>query len=325
MRRTLCCWVSLGLAACGSSDGLVGADGAVPPASFAAVPFVSAHRGGAAYAPENTMLAFENAARLGVDDFEADMLATADGVLVLIHDDTLDRTTDCSGRVADKTYAEILECDAAYWFSPGQPTTSPDEALPHPLRGQGVRVPTAAELFAVAAQFDGAYAPTVTIEIKISFDSVDGLTTAGLRAARLLVEQIQASGIQDRIIVQSFNPLAIDAVKLLDPTIKTLYLTPSGALLSLSYAALRGHEYVAPQIASPDLDAAFVGSAHALGKQVVPWTADREADIRRLVDIGVDGVITNFPACLLAMQGRLHAGRLVADGVGEAVVPRCRE
>jgi glycerophosphoryl diester phosphodiesterase len=322
MRRMLCLWMGLGLAACGSSGGPVGPDGAVPPASFVAVPFVSAHRGGAAYAPENTMPAFENAARLGVDDFEADMLATADGILVLIHDDTLDRTTDCSGRVADKTYAEILECDAAYWFSPGQPTTSPNEDLPHPLRGQGVRVPTAAELFAFAAQFDGIYAPTVTIEIKISFDSIDGLTAAGLRAAQSLVEQIEASGIKQRIIVQSFNPLAIDAVKLFDPSIKTLYLTPSGALLSLSYASLRGHEYVAPQFASPDLNAGFVDAAHALGKQVVPWTADREADIRGLIDIGVDGIITNFPACLLQIQDRLHTTRLTPHGVGEA--PACR-
>ncbi len=268
------------------------------------------------------MLAFENAARLGVDDFEADLLATADEVLVLIHDDTLDRTTDCSGRVADKTYSEMLDCDAAYWFSPGQPTTSPNEALPHPLRGRGIGVPTAAELFAFAARFTGAYAPTVTIEIKISFDSAEGVTTAGLRAAALLVEQIQASGIQERIIVQSFNPLAIDEVKRLDPTIKTLYLTPSGALLSLSYASLRGHEYVAPQFASADLNAGFVESAHALGKQVVPWTADAEAEIRGLIDIGVDGVITNFPACLLQIQGRLRTTQLTPDGVGDA--PLCR-
>ncbi|MFC4250444.1 glycerophosphodiester phosphodiesterase [Sinimarinibacterium flocculans] len=308
------------LSGCGSSEAPGGT--APPPASFVAVPFVSAHRGGAAYAPENTMLAYENAARLGVDDFEADMLVTADEVLVLMHDDTLDRTTDCSGRVADHSYAEILECDAAYWFSPGQPTTSPDEARAHPLRGTGVRVPTAEELFAFAAQFEGDYAPTVTIEIKISFDGVEGLTTAGLRAAQLLVGQIQASGIQDRIIVQSFNPLAIDAVKLLDPTIRTLYLTPSGALLSLSYATLRGHEYVAPQFASPDLNAALVDSAHALGKQVVPWTADSEADIRQLIDMGVDGIITNFPACLLAIQGRLHTDRLTPAGGGDA--PSCR-
>lgn len=315
------------LAACGSStpDDAGGGSGHPPPASYVAVPYVSAHRGGAAYAPENTMPAYENAARLGVDDFETDLLRTADDVLVLMHDDTLDRTTDCSGAVIDFSYAELLECDAAYWFSPGQPTTSPDENRPHPLRGTGVTVPTAAELFAYAATFSGAYAPTVTIEVKISFDSLGGVTTEGLKTAQLLVGEIQASGIQDRIIVQSFNPLAIQLIKLLDPSIRTLYLTPTGAALSLAVAAVGAHEFIAPEFGSVDLNAATVQLAQALGKQVVPWTADRNDDIQHLIDIGVDGIITNYPGCLLALQDRLHAGRLVADGVGGADVSRCRE
>ncbi len=324
MLRKSCMAVATALiAACGSSGDTVPEGEA--PESFVAVPFVSAHRGGAAYAPENTLLAFENAARLGVDDFEADMLLTADGIPVLIHDDTMDRTTDCTGRVVAKTYAEIQACDAAYWFSPGQPTTRPDEALPHPLRGKGVKVPTAEELFVFAAGFSGRYAPTVTIEIKISFDSATGLTTDGLRAAQTLVPLIQASGIRDRIIVQSFNPLAIDTVKLLDPTIRTLYLTPASATLNLTYAAARGHEFVAPSFTAADLTPAFVSRAQALGKQVVPWTADRESDIQTLIDKGVDGVITNFPACLLAMQGRLKTSQWLPAVIGDSAAPLCRE
>ncbi|MEQ1438215.1 glycerophosphodiester phosphodiesterase family protein [Fontimonas sp. SYSU GA230001] len=312
------------LVACAGSDpvaapGAPDGEDTPPPASFVAVPFVSAHRGGAAYAPENTMLAYRNAARLGVDDFETDMLLTADGVAVLIHDDTLDRTTDCSGNVADKTYAEILGCDAAYWWSPGQATTSPDAARAHPLRGRGVTVPTAAELFAFAAGFQGAYAPTVTIEIKIA--PADPL---GATAAAALVELIHASGIADRIIVQSFNPLAIDSVKRLDASIKTLYLTPSGAYLSLAYAIAGGHDYVAPSFDSPDLDAAFVTAAHAAGKLVEPWTADREADIRTLIELGVDGIITNYPGCLLAMQERLHTARLAPAEAGAVELEPCR-
>lgn len=326
-RRMLIAAAALATAGCGSSGDVddAGGDGPrlPPPVAHVVKPFVSAHRGGAAYAPENTMLAYENAARLGVDDFEADMLLTADGVPVLMHDDTLDRTTDCSGAVADRTYAEILECDAAYWFSPGQPTTSPDEALPHPLRGAGVKVPTAEDLFAYAASL-GSYQPTVTIEIKISFTGVDGIVTDGLEAARALVPLIQASGIQDRIVVQSFNPLAIDTVKLLDPTIKTLYLTPTGALLNLAYAALRGHEYVSPEFSSPDLTAQLVETAHTLDKQVVPWTADREADIQTLVDMNVDGIITNFPGCLLMLQNRTRSAQPVPASVGPADVPLCR-
>lgn len=307
------------LSACGQSDSL-GAN--AERASFVDVPFVSAHRGGAAYAPENTMIAYENAARLGVDDFEADMLLTADDVPVLMHDDTLDRTTDCSGNVADFTYAEILACDAAYWFSPGQPTTSPDESRAHPLRGSGITVPTAEELFAYAARFSGVYAPTVTIEIKISPTSLQAIV--GRHAADVLVPLIQNSGILDRIIVQSFNPLAIDAVKQIDPTIKTLFLTSGGAAANLAYATLRGHEYVAPSHSSPDLDATLVDNAHAAGKQVVPWTADYEDDIQALIDIGVDGIITNFPGCLLGMRGRLHTSRLTPAGVDAPELMACR-
>ncbi|MDD3763655.1 MAG: glycerophosphodiester phosphodiesterase family protein [Nevskiales bacterium] len=314
--------VTVVVTGCGSSvrveDG-VGGDAAPPRASFTAVPFVSAHRGGAAYAPENTMLAYRNAARLGVDDFETDMLLTADAVPVLMHDDTLDRTTDCSGTVASKTYAEILQCDAAYWWSPGQSTTSPDDAREHPLRGAGVQVPTAQDLFAFAASFQGVYAPTVTIEIKLSAGDL-----FGTQAAQVLVDAIQASGIADRIIVQSFNPAAIDAVKRLDASVRTLYLTSGSATLGLGYATLMGHEYVAPSHDSPDLDAAMVDAAHAAGKLVVPWTADREGDIQALVDIGVDGIITNSPGCLLALQERLHTAQLAPDAVATADVSLCK-
>lgn len=316
--RTLVALSTLSLlSACGGSAPLAGAD--APPPSFTDVPFVSAHRGGAAYAPENTLMAFDNAARLGADDWEADMLLTADGVPVLMHDDTLDRTTDCTGAVADITLAALQDCDAAYWWSPGQPTTSPVEDRQHPLRGQGVSVPTAEALFALAATYQGAYAPTVTIEIKIN--PRDPL---GSQAAAALVPLIQASGISDRIIVQSFNPTAIDSVKRLDRGIRTLFLTPAAAYANLSYATLLGHEFVAPNFGSTDLTANFVGAAHAAGKQVVPWTADRETDIQRLIDIGVDGIITNYPACLLALQGRLRTMRLAPPEAGDIALDACR-
>jgi glycerophosphoryl diester phosphodiesterase len=87
------------------------------------------------------MTAYRNAARIGVDDFETDSYLSSDGVLVLIHDATLDRTTNCSGSVTAKTLAELRQCDAGYWYSPGQSITKRDESLPHPLRGKGVVIP----------------------------------------------------------------------------------------------------------------------------------------------------------------------------------------
>ena len=116
---------------------LLGGSTSLPAAQAGTVPgpLVSAHRGGAAYAPENTMPAFDNAVRLGVDQLETDTQLTADGRLVLLHDDRLDRTTDCTGTVASRTWAEIEPCDAAYWWTPGQGVTVPDPTAPHPLRG----------------------------------------------------------------------------------------------------------------------------------------------------------------------------------------------
>src|SRR5438067_65273 len=76
---------------------------------------VSAHRGGSAYAPEDTMYAYRNAVRIGADQMETDSWLTSDGVLVLIHDQTLDRTTNCTGNVTDITFAQLQKCDAGWW------------------------------------------------------------------------------------------------------------------------------------------------------------------------------------------------------------------
>lgn len=280
-------------------------------------PIVSAHRGGAAYAPENTLLAMDNAIRLGVDQLETDTQLTADGVLVLIHDDTLDRTTDCTGAVNEQSLTDIQACDAAYWFSPGQNTTSPNNDLPHPLRGQGVTIPTAEALFAQLAAM-GPNAPELSIEIK-DIPGEANFDPAGMEVANVLVPLIQQYGLQDITIVQSFWPLAIDAVKLLDPGIRTQLLTTSEiailAIDGLAYATLRGHDILAPNHDAPDLTAEYVQAAHGAGKLVIPWTVDQQADMQSITDLGVDGLITNFPACLLALQGRRHSGNAAPMGV----------
>ena len=280
-------------------------------------PYVSAHRGGAAYAPENTMVAFENAVRLGADDLEADMLLTSDGVPVLIHDSTLDRTTNCTGSVTSFTYGELLACDAAYWFSPGQSTTSPDPARLHPLRGQGVVIPTVQELLDFAASLSGPNAPTVTIEIKDVLGS--------WAAAEALVDLIHESGIQERIIVQSFNPFALDRVQSLDSSISTLLLTSTSASLGLFYARLRGYDYLAPSHNLSDLNGSLVRRAQQAGKQVVPWTVDRQQDLAEVSALGVDGIITNYPGCLLQLEGRLYTTQLGPAGVDSALLNLCAQ
>lgn len=292
--------------------------GAVPAqAAPADSPLVSAHRGGAAYAPENTMVAFRNAVRLGADQLEADTQLTGDGELVVIHDDTLDRTTDCSGVVADTTLADIRACDAAHWFSPGQPTTEPDETLEHPLRRRGITVPTTSELLAYASSL-GPDGPELSIEIK-DIPGEANFDPAGTEAAEVLVPLIEAHGVADRVVVQSFWPAAIDAVKRLAPHIRTQFLTTSStgqtAGQNLTYVTTRGHDVVAPNHDAPDLNAELVTAAHEAGKQVVPWTPDTVDDLTVTVDLGVDGIITNHPACLLQLLDRPVPARVLAPGV----------
>lgn len=270
-------------------------------------PFTSAHRGGAAYAPENTMMAFQNALRLGVDDIEMDAQLTADNVLVILHDDTVDRTTECSGAVPNMSFAEVKNCDAAYWFSPGQPTTKIDQNAEHPLRGQGITVPSLDEVFGWYNALSEPR-PTLTIEIK-NIPGEANFDPLGTVVAAALVPAIEAAGLLDKVIVQAFHPLSLENAKLLNPNIRTLFLssfdiTATTGLQNLAYTVAADHEFSAPNFETPDMNAVYIETAHAAGKVVIPWTADKEADIRALAAVGVDGVITNFPACSLALAGR---------------------
>ncbi len=263
-------------------------------------PYVSAHRGGAAYAPEDTLAAYQNAARLGVDDFETDTSLTSDGVLVLIHDGTVNRTSNCTGNVSAFTLEDLRKCDAGYWYVPGQGTTSGthNDTQSHPYRGKGVVFPTAQEVFDLAKSL-GPLGPTVTIELK-DYDC--------RAAAPALVDLIHASGIQHRIIVQSFEPYCLDLVKLGDSTIATLHLSNEGCTAPLAYNIARGHNYVSPtwvsQADGGDVNAECADAVHAAGQKLVPWTVDTIADLQFATDIGSDGIITNYPACMMQMQGR---------------------
>lgn len=283
------------------------------PTGQAATPVVSAHRGGAAYAPENTMLAFRNAVRLGVDELETDVQLTRDGQLVLLHDDTLDRTTNCTGALADHSWAEVARCDAGYWWSPGPSQTVRAAHAPHPLRGTGVRLPRLADLLGYVRGL-GSRAPRLSIEIKdipgeANFDPV------GTTVATALVTALQRSGVpHDRLLVQSFFPTPLETVQRLDPRLRTQFLTssPTGqpALAGLAYVTARGHDVMAPDSTAPDLTAQVVAAAHTAGRQVFTYTPDTERALRAARVLGVDGLITNRPACLLRLLGRPVPARL---------------
>ena len=260
------------------------------PANFA-------HRGASARAPENTPAAFRLAAEGGAGGLETDVHMMRDGHLVAIHDETVDRTTDGSGIVREMTLAEVKGLDAGFRFTP-------DGGATYPYRGRGARVPELREVF---REFPGL---AVNIDIK---EGQRGIERAVLRV-------IEEEGAGDRALVVSewaavisrFRRLAGGRVRtgasrreiLLFHSLSTLRLE---RLLRPSYDALqvpayhRGREVVTGR---------FVEAARRIGVRVDVWTVDEPAEMRRLLDLGVDVIMTNRPEALAeVLRGRRRPER----------------
>jgi glycerophosphoryl diester phosphodiesterase len=240
-----------------------------------------AHRGASAHAPENTIPAFRRALELGADVIEMDVRLSADGHVVVIHDATVDRTTDGTGRVAELTLAELRTLDAghAYAGAGGE----------GPYRGVGTRIPTLAE---VLAAFPEA---RLMVELKAG---------AGAALVDSAAAVLQRSGAEDRVIVASFDSAYLRRFRRLLPGAATaagssetarLYLLhrvglhrwyrPAAGYLTVP-EEMRGIRIVTPR---------FLRAAERLGMEVHVWTVNDPGDMRRLVGMGVDGILTDHP------------------------------
>ncbi|MGC9335211.1 MAG: glycerophosphodiester phosphodiesterase [Anaerolineae bacterium] len=259
-------------------------------AQFDGYPLVMAHQGGNGLWPDNTFYAFEQAVALGVDVLEMDVHSTADGALVVIHDRTVDRTTDGSGAVHDLTLAELQALDAAYRWTP-------DDGGTFPYRGQGITVPTLEELFVA---FPGM---PMNIEIKQAEPSI----------AMPLCDLIREYGMADRVLVVSFHEEATKEFRQICPEVVTgTTQNEVITLFALSKPYLEGvYSPAAGAVQVPEyrsglhvITARFLDAAHNRGLQVHAWTINDEADMRRLVDLGVEGIITDYPDRLLQVLGR---------------------
>jgi glycerophosphoryl diester phosphodiesterase len=253
-------------------------------------PLVIAHRGGAGLWPENTLYAFERALRAGADVIEMDVRATADGALVVIHDASVERTTDGVGRVGALTLAELKRLDAAFRWSP-------DGGRTFPLRGRGVGVPTLEEVFErfPAARF--------VIEPKQDAPS----------AVAALCRAIRARGMTDKVLLGSFRTSLVSEFRRECPEVAT-----SGdpaevsKFLALERAGLEGSYSPTMQaLLVPEhlrgwrvLTRSFVEAAHGRNLEVHAWTVNDAGDMRRLLDLGVDGIITDYPDRLASLLGR---------------------
>jgi glycerophosphoryl diester phosphodiesterase len=177
-----------------------------------------------------------------------------------------------------------------------------DTSAPHPLRHKGVRVPTVRDFFAyIVSLGDGA--PQFSIEIKnIPYDT--NFDPLGHRMADVLVPLIHEYGLTRKAVVESFWPASIERVKQLDPSIRTMFLTLGSALANYAYVAATRTEFSSSDTIAPDLGRFYVNHVHALGKKVVPWLVDATSDWDKVKDLGVDGVISSYPACILRAIGR---------------------
>ena len=248
-------------------------------------PLFFAHRGGSALAPENTLVAYEKGLSYGADALELDIHPTRDGEIVVFHDDTLDRTTDGSGRVSGFTLDDLRQFDAGYRFTS-------DAGATYPYRGQGVRIPTLAEVY---ERFSAA---RVNIEIKEDIPGVE----------EQLWRVIQSAGAGDRTMVGSFPLAPLRRFRVVSqgrvatsgsmPEIRSFVIaayTRMTQLLRPEYDALQVPEtYRGIPVVTPTT----MRAAHHLGLAVHVWTVDDRASMQRLLGSGVDGLMSDRPDVL---------------------------
>jgi glycerophosphoryl diester phosphodiesterase len=258
---------------------------------------VIAHQGGERLRPSNTMVSFQHAMELGVDILEMDIHATQDGVLVAIHDDTVDRTTDGAGKVKELTFAEIQQLDAGHYWSN-------DDGVTYPYRGQGIQISALSEVFEA---FPGM---RMNIEIK----QVDP------PIAEPLCQMIRHYGQSERVLVASFRQEAMLAFRAACPEVATsmvqaeiqpFWIWNQFGLAAVHQTPANAHAFQVPLrsrlpvLGQVDvLSPRFMRAAHRHNIQVHAWTIDDPEVMSRLIEMGIDGIITDRPDLMLELLGR---------------------
>ena len=253
-------------------------------------PLVIAHQGGDGLWPGDTMFAFEHAAELGVDVLEMDLHITKEGVLVINHDENVDRTTDGAGEIEAMPLDEIKALDAGYDWSN-------DNGNTFPYREMGITIPTLAEVFEA---FPGYH---MTIEIKTTERSM----------AMPFCELIRAYDMQDKVLVASFLDERMEEFREVCPEVATSSARQETTIFVLLSKAFLGRLY------SPSFNALqvpeessgitvmttqFVHAAHERNLRVEPWTIDNPKQMKQYIEWGVDGIITDRPDLMLEILDR---------------------
>lgn len=281
---------------------LVAAAGAAPAKTTADAPVLNiGHRGASGYAPEHTFASYDLALQMGADYIEQDLQMTKDGVLVVMHDETLDRTArptvesqpgDCTGLVREKTLAQIKTCDVGSWFNEAYPQyANPDYV--------GLKIPTLEEVFQ-------RYDTGVNYYIETKNPEADpGMEEELLR----LMDEYgltKPAAKHWQVLIQSFSPASLQKIHALNPSLPLIQLYSSTETSETIQAQLDLVRTYAVGIgpSKDDVDAALVEAAHARCLDIHPYTVNETAEMQSLISLGVDGMFTNFPDRLDALLGK---------------------
>ncbi len=263
-----------------------------------------AHQCGAWEAPSSTLFALHRALELGVTGIELDVHATADRHLVVCHDGTVERTTNGHGPIHAMTLADVRALDNAYWFAPGGDETQGLAPESYPYRGRAPAQTqfTVATLSEVLDVLDDHPHVALNLDIKQTAPAVEPYE-------ELLALELSRRRATDRVIVASFLDLATDSFAKYAPDIAT----SAGTLATAMFwrAVHEGEEppattHVALQVPATQgdivvVDDLLIAAAHERGMAVHVWTVNDEPEMARLLDMGVDGIISDLPTPLVAL------------------------
>lgn len=251
---------------------------------------VFAHRGGGGQFPENTVYAFERSAALGVDVLEMDIQETSDGAIVVLHDSKVDRTTDGTGEIRTMSLEEVRKLDAAFRFTTDQGTT-------YPMRGQGIKVPTLQEVF------DALPDKRFNIEMKPESATLPDALCSLVRERSLATRVIVASGSKTNL--ERFRSACPEVATSGSFSEVTKFVVYEKSGLGGSYSPPFDAIQTPARIRSLDLVTPdYLAAAHKLNVEVHVWIINNPDEMKRLLGLGVDGIMTDYPERLLAISGR---------------------
>lgn len=230
---------------------------------------VIAHRGFSGAAPENTLAAFKKAIDAGADMVELDVHLSKDGHVVVIHDDTLDRTTNGKGNVASYTLSQLSEFDAGSWFNP---------------RFSGERIPTLQEVLNLARG-------RIPVHIEIKKGDLGPYSIADL--ANRSLQEVEKAGMLSQVLFGSFDPAAIDRVSQSNPRARVALI--HNQPWTVPQEVTGGRNIAVLSCGGKVLTQSNISGAHRRGLRIFVWTLNTDEQMQHFLNLEVDGIITNHP------------------------------